>query len=496
MISVLIGLLLLSLLTITFTPKSQSHQNIKWAALWTTLVVFAATLILWSMFDPHASGFQFIERHPWIQSYGLEYHVGIDGISLFLILLITLLFPIIILASWHSIHHHIKSYIIILLLLELFIIGAVSSLNLLLFYLFSESILLPLFLLIGMWGGLHKVSAAFKVLFYSLLGSLFMLLTIIVIFNYTHTLSVSNLQNLPFPSYLVACLWIGLFVAFAFKTPLWPFHTWLLKAQAQAPVGVSIILTSLIWIMGGYGFLRFSLSFFSEISLKFQPYIYVLNIMSILYISLITITQRNLKKLITYSSLLHMGYALLGIFSFTSHGLIGGTFHLISHSLTSAALFLSIHILYTRTHTFEIHYYRGLARKMPLFSICFFILILSTTGCPGTSGFIGEFLIRTGVFSINKFWAAGFVISLTLGFIYGLWVYQRMVLGVASEEMVEHLTPLTLPEKLTLVPLVLLVMWLGIYPKPVLKILETTLEGSSSAFQLSKNTLLQKKGHP
>lgn len=475
-LSILMGTPLLSIFMISFTKEENHIQNIKWATLWTSVMVFLTALILWSMFDSSDSGFQFVEKYPWVNACGLDYYVGVDGISLLLMLMATFLFPLVILVSWNMVQKNIKLYMLSFLLLETLVIGTFSSLNLLLFYIFSEGTLIPLFLLMGIWGGTNRIHTSFKFFFSAFLGSLLMLIIILVIFSQTHTLNIPDLQQFQFSSWLAFCLWLGVFISFTIKIPLWPFHTWLPSIYVQAPIGMSMILAGVLLKVGGYGFIRFSIPLFPEVSLKLQPIVYGITVVGLIYASFVTLAQQNMKKLIAYFSIIHMGYTVLGIFSFNIQGVKGGIFQMISHGITAAGLLFSNEILHNRVNTLETTQYGGLIKQMPLFSICLFILILSTIGFPGTSGFIAKSSIFLGVFSINKFYAGGFIISLFIGSICGIWFYRKTAFGPTLPSMQDLLTPLTAFEKMTLLPLVAVVLWLGIYPKPLLKILNNTFK--------------------
>ena len=377
----------------------QSSQNLKHTALWITFLNFIISLSLLFSFDLNNPDFQFVEKYAWIES-GISYHLGIDGVSILFVILTTMLVPICILASYESIKFSVKEYLISFLALETFMIGVFCSLDLVLFYLFFEGGLIPMFLIIGIWGGERRVYSTFKFFLYTLAGSVFMLLAIIYIFISAGTTDVETLLVYNFTTNEQLILWIAFFTSFMVKIPMWPFHTWLPDAHVEAPTAGSVILAGVLLKMAGYGFIRFSIGFFPDASEFFAPFIFSLSVIAIIVTSLIALVQEDMKKLIAYSSVAHMGFVTLGIFTFTQQGLEGGIIQMISHGIVSAALFLCVGVVYDRLHTREIARYGGLVSKMPFYSFSFMIFILASLGLPGTSGFVGEFLVLLSILSL------------------------------------------------------------------------------------------------
>ncbi len=368
----------------------------RWVALWTTLVTFAISLILVTHFDPSSPEFQFAEKHDWL---GIaSYHMGVDGISLPFVILTTALMPICIIASWTAIQKRVKAYMIAFLVLETLMIGTFASLDLVLFYLFFEGGLIPMFLIIGIWGGPRRVYASFKFFLYTLLGSVLMLLAIMAMYWDAGTTDIAALMHHGFPLSLQKWAWLAFFASFAVKMPMWPVHTWLPDAHVEAPTAGSVILAAILLKMGGYGFLRFSLPMFPSASHDFAPLVFALSVVAIIYTSLVALMQEDIKKLIAYSSVAHMGFVTMGIFAATTQGMAGGIFQMISHGIVSGALFLCVGVVYDRVHTREIAAYGGLVNRMPLYAACFMVFTLANVGLPGTSGFVGEFLSLIGTY--------------------------------------------------------------------------------------------------
>ena len=383
----------------------ESISNIKWAALWTSIGTFILSILIWFLFDNLNPGYQFEEKYKWFPDFNFFYHVGIDGISLFMILLSTFLTPICILASWENITKKIKEYMIAFLLLETLMIGMFCAVDTLLFYIFFEGVLIPMFLIIGIWGGERKIYAAFKFFLYTLLGSVLMLIAIIYMYQISNTMNISELQNFKFPKNVQIWLWLAFFSSFAVKVPMWPFHTWLPDAHVEAPTAGSIILAGVLLKMGAYGFLRFSLNIFPEASSYFYPLIFSLSIIAIIYTSLVALAQTDMKKLIAYSSVAHMGIVTIGIFVVNQQGIEGAMIQMLSHGIVSASLFLSVGVIYDRMHSREIQFYGGLVNRMPKYAVFLMIFVLASVGLPGTSGFIGEFLTILGAFKFNIYLA-------------------------------------------------------------------------------------------
>ena len=453
----------------------QSSQNLKHTALWIAFLNFIISLSLLFSFDLNNPDFQFVEKYAWIES-GISYHLGIDGVSILFVILTTMLVPICILASYESIKFSVKEYLISFLALETFMIGVFCSLDLVLFYLFFEGGLIPMFLIIGIWGGERRVYSTFKFFLYTLAGSVFMLLAIIYIFISTGTTDVETLLMYNFTTNEQLILWIAFFTSFMVKIPMWPFHTWLPDAHVEAPTAGSVILAGVLLKMAGYGFIRFSIGFFPDASEFFAPFIFSLSVIAIIVTSLIALVQEDMKKLIAYSSVAHMGFVTLGIFTFTVQGIEGGIIQMISHGIVSAALFLCVGVVYDRLHTREIARYGGLVSKMPFYSFSFMIFILASLGLPGTSGFVGEFLVLLSIFSINTYFAIFATTGVVLAATYSLWLYRRIIFGALIKDDLSEMFDLTRREIIIFLPLIILTVFIGLYPKPIINIIEPSTE--------------------
>ena len=453
----------------------QSSQNLKHTALWITFLNFIISLSLLFSFDLNNPDFQFVEKYAWIES-GISYHLGIDGVSILFVILTTMLVPICILASYESIKFSVKEYLISFLALETFMIGVFCSLDLVLFYLFFEGGLIPMFLIIGIWGGERRVYSTFKFFLYTLAGSVFMLLAIIYIFISTGTTDVETLLVYNFTTNEQLILWIAFFTSFMVKIPMWPFHTWLPDAHVEAPTAGSVILAGVLLKMAGYGFIRFSIGFFPDASEFFAPFIFTLSVIAIIVTSLIALVQEDMKKLIAYSSVAHMGFVTLGIFTFTVQGIEGGIIQMISHGIVSAALFLCVGVVYDRLHTREIARYGGLVSKMPFYSFSFMIFILASLGLPGTSGFVGEFLVLLSIFTVNTYFAIFATTGVVLAATYSLWLYRRIIFGALIKDDLSEMFDLTRREIIIFLPLIILTVFIGLYPKPIINIIEPSTE--------------------
>ena len=453
----------------------QSSQNLKHTALWITFLNFIISLSLLFSFDLNNPDFQFVEKYAWIES-GISYHLGIDGVSILFVILTTMLVPICILASYESIKFSVKEYLISFLALETFMIGVFCSLDLVLFYLFFEGGLIPMFLIIGIWGGERRVYSTFKFFLYTLAGSVFMLLAIIYIFISTGTTDVETLLMYNFTTNEQLILWIAFFTSFMVKIPMWPFHTWLPDAHVEAPTAGSVILAGVLLKMAGDGFIRFSIGFFPDASEFFAPFIFSLSVIAIIVTSLIALVQEDMKKLIAYSSVAHMGFVTLGIFTFTVQGIEGGIIQMISHGIVSAALFLCVGVVYDRLHTREIARYGGLVSKMPFYSFSFMIFILASLGLPGTSGFVGEFLVLLSIFTVNTYFAIFATTGVVLAATYSLWLYRRIIFGALIKDDLSEMFDLTRREIIIFLPLIILTVFIGLYPKPIINIIEPSTE--------------------
>ena len=453
----------------------QSSQNLKHTALWIAFLNFIISLSLLFSFDLNNPDFQFVEKYAWIES-GISYHLGIDGVSILFVILTTMLVPICILASYESIKFSVKEYLVSFLALETFMIGVFCSLDLVLFYLFVEGGLIPMFLIIGIWGGERRVYSTFKFFLYTLAGSVFMLLAIIYIFISTGTTDVETLLMYNFTTNEQLILWIAFFTSFMVKIPMWPFHTWLPDAHVEAPTAGSVILAGVLLKMAGYGFIRFSIGFFPDASEFFAPFIFSLSVIAIIVTSLIALVQEDMKKLIAYSSVAHMGFVTLGIFTFTVQGIEGGIIQMISHGIVSAALFLCVGVVYDRLHTREIARYGGLVSKMPFYSFSFMIFILASLGLPGTSGFVGEFLVLLSIFTVNTYFAIFATTGVVLAATYSLWLYRRIIFGALIKDDLSEMFDLTRREIIIFLPLIILTIFIGLYPKPIINIIEPSTE--------------------
>jgi NADH-quinone oxidoreductase subunit M len=451
----------------TLAGDEAGDRNARWAALWTTLITFAISLILIWRFDPSSPDFQFLEKRQWLGGT-IAYSMGVDGISLPFVVLTTALMPISIVASWTSIQRRVREYMIAFLVLETLMVGTFCALDLVLFYLFFEGGLIPMFLIIGVWGGPRRVYASFKFFLYTLLGSVLMLLAIMAMYWQAGTTDIPTLLHHPFPLTLQTWAWFAFLASFAVKMPMWPVHTWLPDAHVEAPTAGSVILAAILLKMGGYGFLRFSLPMFPEATQHLAPLIYALSVVAIIYTSLVALVQEDMKKLIAYSSVAHMGFVTMGIFAVTAQGVAGGIFQMISHGIVSAALFLCVGVVYDRMHTREIAAYGGLVNRMPVYAFVFLVFTLANVGLPGTSGFVGEFLALIGTFRINTWVAALATIGTILSAAYALWLYRKVIFGKLEKPSLLNIRDLGWREVVILAPLVALTILFGIYPKPVL----------------------------
>ncbi|MCO6050726.1 NADH-quinone oxidoreductase subunit M [Mesorhizobium sp. RP14(2022)] len=442
------------------------RRNIRAIALITTVFVFLLSIPLWAGFDNSNPGFQFVEKLDWLDA-GISYHMGVDGISMLFVVLTAFLMPLCILASWQSVEKRVKEYMIAFLVLETLMIGVFCALDVVLFYVFFEAGLIPMFIIIGVWGGKRRVYASFKFFLYTLLGSVLMLLAIMAMYWQAGTTDIPTLLAHDFPSNMQTWLWLAFFASFAVKMPMWPVHTWLPDAHVEAPTAGSVILAGILLKMGGYGFLRFSLPMFPEASAYFAPFVFTLSVVAIIYTSLVALMQEDIKKLIAYSSVAHMGFVTMGIFALNAEGIQGAIFLMLSHGLVSGALFLCVGVIYDRMHTREIAAYGGLVNNMPKYAVAFLIFTMANVGLPGTSGFVGEFLSLMGAFKANT-WVALFActgVILSAG--YALWLYRKVIFGALTKENLKSLLDLSPREKVVLYPLVALVILFGVYPAPV-----------------------------
>ncbi len=438
----------------------------RWISLLTTIVVFVLSLMIWAGFDGSSAAFQFEEQTAWLGT-GITYHMGVDGISVLFVVLTAALMPFCIAASWDSIETRVSEYMVAFLLLETLMIGVFCALDLVLFYIFFEGGLIPMFLIIGVWGGKRRVYASFKFFLYTLLGSVLMLLAILVMYYTAGTTDIVTLLDYHFSPQLQNWLWLAFFASFAVKMPMWPVHTWLPDAHVEAPTAGSVILAGILLKMGGYGFLRFSLPMFATASEVFTPLMFFLSIVAIIYTSLVALAQEDIKKLIAYSSVAHMGFVTMGLFALNQQGVEGGIFQMLSHGIVSGALFLCVGVVYDRMHTREIEAYGGLVNRMPMYAAAFMIFTLANVGLPGTSGFVGEFLTMLGAFKANTWVAIFAATGVILSAAYALYLYRRVVFGALVKPALQTITDLTPREVAILGPLVILTIFFGIYPRPI-----------------------------
>jgi NADH-quinone oxidoreductase subunit M len=463
--------------------EETTARNTRAIALWTSVVTFLVSLGIWINFDNSTSEFQFVEKIIWIPSLDLTYQVGVDGISMFFVILATLLTVVCILASWVSITDRVKDYMIAFLFLETLMVGMFSALDLILFYVFFEGVLIPMFLIIGVWGGPRRNYAAYKLFLYTLTGSVLMLIAILTMMSEAGTSDMTILLKYDFSASLQSWLWLAFFASFAVKVPMWPVHTWLPDAHVEAPTAGSVILAGVLLKFGGYGFLRFSLPMFPLASADFTPLIFILSAIAIIYTSLVALAQGDMKKLIAYSSVAHMGFVTIGAFSANLQGVEGAIIQMLSHGIVSAALFLVVGVLYDRIHSREISAYGGLVKRMPKYAVIFMIFMMASIGLPGTSGFIGEFLILIGAFKVNT-WVAAFATSgLILGAAYMLYLYRRIIFGVLTKENLKTISDVNAREIAIFTPLLLTVIIMGIYPSLFLDVMHVSVENLVERYQ-------------
>ncbi len=479
----LVGALLI--LTVRAEPELV-QRNARSVALWTSVINFVLSLFLWFRFDRTTADFQFVEKSDWLPVIGASYHMGVDGISMLFVLLSTLLTPICVLASWRTVKDRVKEYMIAFLVMETMMVGMFSALDLVLFFIFFEGVLIPMFLIIGVWGGPRRVYAAFKFFLYTLVGSLLMLLAILAMYFISGTTDIPQLLAYDFPAGVQTWLWLAFFVSFAVKMPMWPLHTWLPDAHVEAPTAGSVILAGVLLKFGAYGFLRFSVPMLPDATAQFTPLIFVLSVIAVVYTSLVALAQEDMKKLIAYSSVAHMGFVTAGTFSLTVHGIEGAIFQALSHGIVSAALFLVVGVVYDRMHSREIATYGGLVHRMPKYALFFMLFMLAGVGLPGTSGFVGEFLVITGTFRANTWVAALIATGLILGAVYMLYLYWRVIFGKLTKDSLKGILDLSEREVLIFAPLALLVIWMGVYPMSFLEVMHVSVTKLVNDFELAR----------
>lgn len=450
-------------------------RNAKFVALWTTLGNFVLSIPLWVWFNNQTAGFQFVEQYKWL-SDSITYHVGIDGISMLFIILSTFLMPICILASWNSIQTRVKEYMIAFLIMEATMVGVFSALDFVLFYLFFEGGLIPMFLIIGIWGGGNRIYATFKFFLYTLAGSVLMLLAIMAMFFEAGTTDIPTLIAHGFDPSMQKWLWLAFLASFAVKIPMWPVHTWLPDAHVEAPTAGSVVLAAVLLKMGAYGFLRFSIPMLPEATEFFTPLIFTLSVVAVIYASLVALMQEDIKKLVAYSSVAHMGFVTIGLFTFNQQGIEGGIFQMLSHGLISGALFLSVGVIYDRLHTREIARFGGIVHRMPRYATFFLVFTLANVGLPGTTGFVGEFLVLVGVFQVNTWVALLATTGIILSAGYALWLYRRVIFGVLEKADLKSLKDVNAREVAILAPLLAAIIFFGVYPQPLLDVMHVSVE--------------------
>jgi NADH-quinone oxidoreductase subunit M len=466
-------------------------SNARWTALWTSLIVFVLSLVLWARFDPSDPGFQFVESAAWLPQWGITYKLGVDGISVLFVLLSTLLTPICILASWQAITTRVREYMLAFLILETMMVGMFAALDFVVFYMFFEGVLIPMYLIIGVWGGPRRVYAAIKFFLYTLAGSVLMLLALLAMWYVAGTTDIPTLLHTAFPATMQTWLFLAFLASFAVKVPMWPVHTWLPDAHVEAPTAGSVILAGVLLKMGAYGFLRFSVPMLPIASANLAPLMYALSVVAVIYTSLVAFAQTDMKKLIAYSSVAHMGVVTIGIFTFNMQGISGALFQMLSHGIVSGALFLCVGVVYDRIHSREIARYGGLADRMPAYALLFMVFTMASIGLPGTSGFVGEFLVLVGAFQVN-FWLALFgSLGMILGAAYMLYLYRRVIFGRITRDDLRAILDLSPREIAVFAPLVVLTLWMGIYPSSFSSFWDATVAAMVQHHQAALQTAVK-----
>ncbi len=465
-------------------------QNARWAALWTSLIVFLISLVLWAKFDVNEPGYQFMESSAWLPEFRVGYRMGVDGISVLFILLSTALTPLCILASWEAITSRVREYMLAFLVLETMMVGMFAAQDFVVFYMFFEGVLIPMFLIIGVWGGARRVYASFKFFLYTLAGSILMLLALLAVWYYAGTTDLAVLTTTQFPARMQFWLFLAFLASFSVKVPMWPVHTWLPDAHVEAPTAGSVILAGVLLKMGAYGFLRFSIPMLPQASQYFAPLMLSLGVIAVIYTSAVAFAQTDMKKLIAYSSVAHMGVVVIGMFTFNIQGIEGALFQMLSHGIVSAALFLCVGVVYDRIHTRDIARYGGLAPRMPAYALFFMLFTMASVGLPGTAGFVGEFLVLVGAFKVS-FWLALLGSSgMILGAVYMLFLYRRVIFGVITRDELRNILDLSPREIAIFVPLIALTLWMGVYPSSFTQFFDASVhamvEGHTAALSQSR----------
>jgi NADH-quinone oxidoreductase subunit M len=462
-------------------------RNSRWVAIWTTGCTFVVSLLIWLNFDTTTADFQFVEEASWLGT-GIRYKMGVDGISMLFVILTTFLMPVCILASWDAIKDRVREYMIAFLLMETLMIGVFCALDMIVFYLFFEGGLIPMFLIIGIWGGARRIYATFKFFLYTLLGSVLMLLAMLAMYLQAGTMDIPTLLQYDFPAHMQIWLWLAFFASFAVKVPMWPVHTWLPDAHVEAPTAGSVILAGVLLKMGGYGFLRFSLPMFPDATAYFTPLVFALSVVAVIYTSLVALMQEDMKKLIAYSSVAHMAFVTIGMFAMNAQGLEGSIFQMLSHGLVSSALFLCVGVVYDRLHTREIARYGGLVNTMPKYAVIFLFFVMASVGLPGTSGFVGEVLVMVGAFRVDTWVAVLMATGVIFSAAYMLWLYRRVIFGELTKPDLKDMLDLNKRELIIFTPIVLVVLWMGIYPQSFLRIMHVSVDHMVAEHQASLGT--------
>ncbi len=501
LLSLVIFLPVVGIFLLMLVP-SGSHSAIKMVSLLIALITMIASFFVWAQFDVVASGMQLEVNLPWVSSFGINYHLGIDGISLLLIVLTTVLTVLCIIASWRSVTHSVKGYFASMLLLTTGMIGTFCALDLFLFYVFWEVMLIPMYFIIGLWGGPRRMYAAIKFVLFTMFGSLLMLVAILYLYFTYHAFSgeysfdLLRIMQMPIPYEPQLWLFGAFALAFAIKVPLFPFHTWLPDAHVQAPTAGSVILAGVLLKMGTYGFVRFCMPLFPQATVTYLPYICVLAVIAIIYGALVSMVQRDIKSLVAFSSVSHMGFVMLGLFALNMQGMQGAVLQMINHGVSTGALFLLVGMIYDRRHTRMIEDFGGIAKPMPVYATFFMIVMLSSIGLPLTNGFVGEFLILLGAWASNHWYASFAATGVILGACYMLWMYQRVIFGKVTNPENEKLTDITTRERLTLIPLIVLIFWIGIYPSPLLNRIEPAISQLLSRLGAQKTSAIVNPTEP